>query len=105
MIDLGDGQLAGDGISEIDRFFKVKVHSRCQPTALTPDFREQAPHQQTMADPFLEFFCMSKAAVKVNRILIASDFSKRGHILFFEGSGGSKCLTFQNALNGLPSNL
>ena len=77
-----DGEVTGDGVFEINRFFETKVHAGCQPPDLTADLGDDTGRQEPMTDFPVKLFGRCKAFVKVNRVIVPGDFGKLLHIRF-----------------------
>ena len=100
-----DGEAAGDGVIEIDRFFKTKIHAGCQPSDLAADLGDDAGRQEAVTDFSVEFFCCRKVFIKVNRIVVPGDIGEHVHIRFREGSFYHKGVPGHEPLNGFFTNI
>jgi hypothetical protein len=89
-IHFRDHYATGDGFTNIDGTFEPKIHAGSQPSNLSPNFRDHAANQKSMADSGLESLCRNKPRVKMNGIVIARQIGESFDLRLGKSSGNRK---------------
>src|SRR5438874_2572069 len=97
---LTDGDDTGDGVSNVDRGGKLKLHSCGQETNHATNVRHHAGSEQTRNDASSKPGALNEGLVNVIWIIVAGDATVDGYISFGEGAAKGECLSHLHRVEG-----
>src|SRR5262249_7795276 len=94
-----------DCITEIDRLLIAEIHSGGEKSDLSADFSDQTGNKESMTNWRAKILARRKASIKMNRIVVFTDFRECDGVPLCKRAGYGKRISPLQAFNRFLANV